>query len=200
MTESAAHNALKLPYVLDHIFVYLDALELVRFSQVCRTVHCAYDEHVLHALVRRLSRFFRDPSKFRSIQARGGTLISGSFALQFFDRTFYPDSDLDLYLYYGEAKAMGQYLFSEGYTYIPRFPENPVDFETEEPVGNCRVEETWEEVEEVLTWEDDTYGDVRDLHRVYYFERIEDDGSTRRVQLMVARYSLMDAILTFHSS
>lgn len=39
-----------------------------------------------------LSRFFTSPSAFRSLQARTGTLISGSIALQFLDRVRYHDT------------------------------------------------------------------------------------------------------------
>ena len=44
-------------------------------------------------------------------------LISGSFAIQFFERKFWPDSDLDMYVKEGEeSDALRRYLvMSEGY-------------------------------------------------------------------------------------
>jgi hypothetical protein len=48
---------------------------------------------------KRLSRYFDDPKSFRKLQAETLTVISGSTALQFFQRNFYPESDLDLYVH-----------------------------------------------------------------------------------------------------
>lgn len=47
---------------------------------------------------RLLSPFFSDCDRFRELQCRTGLLISGSTALQLFDRTTYPEADLDLYV------------------------------------------------------------------------------------------------------
>ncbi|KAF8863521.1 hypothetical protein BDZ45DRAFT_670125 [Acephala macrosclerotiorum] len=67
-----------------------------------------------------LGRFSRDPVRFRSMMAQCDALISGSFALQFFARKVWMDSDLDIYVQSGPAKrpqAFGQYLLAEeGYT------------------------------------------------------------------------------------
>ncbi|KAF9244263.1 hypothetical protein BU15DRAFT_86164 [Melanogaster broomeanus] len=49
------------------------------------------------------------------------TLISGSNALQFLDRTFYPESDLDIYTHPGHAFEVANFLVeSEGYHFVPR--------------------------------------------------------------------------------
>ena len=45
-----------------------------------------------------LARFFSDAIAFRALEVRIGTLTSESAALQFFDRTFYPKSDLGLFV------------------------------------------------------------------------------------------------------
>ncbi|MCJ1309699.1 hypothetical protein MMC25_003359 [Agyrium rufum] len=50
-----------------------------------------------------LRRFFDDPTAFRSRLAKHNALISGSFALQFFERAVWTDSDLDLFFEYSEA-------------------------------------------------------------------------------------------------
>jgi hypothetical protein len=67
---------------------------------------------------RQLTRFIKDPISFRSQLAEHDALISGSFALQFFDRRIWRDSDLDVYV--GGQKspdAVGYYLVKhEGYT------------------------------------------------------------------------------------
>lgn len=40
----------------------------------------------------------KDPVEFRSQMSRHGAIISGSFALQFFERTMWPDADLDIWI------------------------------------------------------------------------------------------------------
>ena len=52
-----------------------------------------------------LGHFFQNPLEFRTIQAETGTIISGSSALQFFDREIFEDSNLDLYLHPGHLES-----------------------------------------------------------------------------------------------
>ncbi|PCH44988.1 hypothetical protein WOLCODRAFT_91093 [Wolfiporia cocos MD-104 SS10] len=84
--------------IYDRICERLTPVSLIRMRRVSRTTYQAVQDFSYRAfdVNRRLSRFFSDPFAFRSLQARTATLISGSFALQFFDRTFYPEADLDL--------------------------------------------------------------------------------------------------------
>ncbi|KAM5530056.1 hypothetical protein V8D89_016280 [Ganoderma adspersum] len=53
--------------------------------------------------------------------AQTHTVISGSFALQFLDATYYPNSDLDLYILPNDTLlVLGAYLLCQGYIYIPK--------------------------------------------------------------------------------
>ncbi len=69
-----------------------------------------------------LSRYFtkEEANKFRLLQAEFGVLISGSSGVQFFECVRYPDSDLDLYVEHKHCHAIGQFLLTAGYTFIPR--------------------------------------------------------------------------------
>jgi hypothetical protein len=178
--------------ILEYIFTLTEAVGLLRLSCTCQRLHNAYRAYAQRAfsINKRLSRFFRDPVKFRTVQARGGTLISGSFALQFFDRSFYAESDLDLYLHPGEAKALGTFLVSEGYSFVPRPSQirNPGD---NEPWKNGQLREDWEE--------EGDYGDRRRVRCVYTFVRSDGDEDIKKVQLVVAYHTPMDAVLGFHS-
>ncbi|KAI1143205.1 hypothetical protein F5Y05DRAFT_420937 [Hypoxylon sp. FL0543] len=59
----------------------------------------------------KLSRFIKYPIQFRSQLGRSGALISGSFALQFFERTLWPDSDLDIVVQDGvNLEGLSKYL------------------------------------------------------------------------------------------
>ena len=66
-----------------------------------------------------LRRFFQDPIAFRVMQYETGTVVSGSFALQFFVRSYYLTADLDLYVTHSGAEKVGSWLQENGYTYVP---------------------------------------------------------------------------------
>ena len=74
-----------------------------------------------------LGHFFQNPLEFHTIQAESGTIISGSSALQFFNREIFEDSDLDLYLHLGHLERIGAWLMkSKGYIYITEDLNVPV--------------------------------------------------------------------------
>ena len=60
---------------------------------------------------KKLRRFVRNPQALRSQLGQADAVISGSFAVQFFDRVTFPGSDLDIYVTIGSnADTLGQYL------------------------------------------------------------------------------------------
>ena len=61
---------------------------------------------------------------FRELQATTGAIISGSTALQFFDRTVYADSDLDLYVQHDRSRDLALWLESIGYMFVPLENDN----------------------------------------------------------------------------
>ncbi|KAI0684234.1 hypothetical protein C8T65DRAFT_593923 [Cerioporus squamosus] len=78
---------------------------------------------------RRLAHFFTDPLAFRSLQARTGTVISGSFALSFFERSELPPSGgLDIVLHMRHRREVGRWLLQAGYHFVPDSHQHP-DFE-----------------------------------------------------------------------
>ncbi|KAI0083193.1 hypothetical protein BDY19DRAFT_864524, partial [Irpex rosettiformis] len=87
---------------------------LGRVSQTLRltTLSCY---HRLFNIHKRLSNFFEDPISFRRLQFETGMVISGSFALAFFHRCVYIDSDLDLYVVDGAHNWVGLWLMDNGY-------------------------------------------------------------------------------------
>ncbi len=64
----------------------------------------------------RLARFVRDVTSFRCQMAKTNALISGSFALQFFDRVCWPASDLDINIRQGSDTLESYLCRVEGYT------------------------------------------------------------------------------------
>ena len=112
--------------VSDTLFNYLTPASLIRTALTCRAAKLAVATYMQGAfdINKHLSRFFPDPVAFRSLQARTGSLISGSNALQFLNRTVYKKSDVDLYVPQWNAKVMVEFLHSLGYEYCPS-PELP---------------------------------------------------------------------------
>ena len=140
----------------------------------------AYDVNII------LRRYFTDPLSFRLLQAYTGTIISGSTALQFFDRDFYPESDLDVYAPKAWGKEVGHFLLRAGYVFVPsQSQHHTFDGEMQER----RVVDATA-----------TYGNFRGIAGVFNFMKIAPGGTMLKVQLMVAVRSPMDVILRYHSS
>jgi hypothetical protein len=103
------------------ILCHLSPRTLVRLSRTCHYMYVAVTCFLQRAynINRHLSRYFPDPLAFRSLQARTGLVISGSNAIQFMDRTYYPESDLELYAHPGHARELSEWLVSAGYIFEP---------------------------------------------------------------------------------
>ncbi|KAF3941576.1 hypothetical protein ABW19_dt0206580 [Dactylella cylindrospora] len=67
-----------------------------------------------------LSHYFTDPKKTRAVMARQNAIIGSHFATGFFSREF-STSTIRFYVTQGEqAKALEEYILSDGYSEIPR--------------------------------------------------------------------------------
>ncbi|KIP08840.1 hypothetical protein PHLGIDRAFT_12311 [Phlebiopsis gigantea 11061_1 CR5-6] len=172
-----------------------DPCTLVRLSHTCRGAHAAVRSHVARTfnINAHLGRYFSDPLAFRALQAATGTLISGSSALQFLDRTFYPEADLDLYCFYDARAEVGLWLMRQGYRFAPNSRQDP-SFRV--AVAQARVPGT-----DVAAG---PYSRMKAVSAVYTFvKRVEslDGPSTRlKVQIIVAYNNPMEAIFHFHST
>ncbi|THH12657.1 hypothetical protein EW146_g7487 [Bondarzewia mesenterica] len=109
------------PTIYDLIFAHSSPATIIRFSWTCTDALTAVHSYYRRAynINRHLSHFFRDPEAFRVLQARTNTLISGSNALQFIDRTFYPESDLDIYVPLRHSHEVADWLLGVGYVFRP---------------------------------------------------------------------------------
>ena len=165
----------------------------MRLTRTCRLIHA-----LVHSFLKRtfninrfLSRFFSDPIDFRSLQARTGTLISGSYALQFFDRTFYPESDLDLYVSYKSDTEVTDWLVQVGYVYTPREKQPPT------------IEEALEDTRRFLGEEehDEEYIDASILGVLNFQKSVPGEiDRDLKVQCIIAREEPVVSIFRFHSS
>ncbi|KAG2342463.1 hypothetical protein BDR05DRAFT_346245 [Suillus weaverae] len=175
--ECAAGELFGRAPIYDAIFSCVSPRTLVRTGRSCRTAYAAYKDFSRRAynIHRHLSRFLSEPLNFRSLQARTGTLIAGSNALQFLDRTFYPKSDMDLYVHPGHVREVLDYLVQrEGYKFKPDSTQ-PEDYRE-------IVSDEWDGVESVLS-----------------IEKRGPDGLLK-IQLIACETSPFDAIINFHST
>ncbi|KAL8763422.1 MAG: hypothetical protein Q9194_007353 [Teloschistes cf. exilis] len=105
--------------VCDRICSFLPIGDLINLTRTCRQLSSLY-QNLLPAqwnIDHRLLRFVKDPKALRSFMGKHDVLISGSFAIQFFERVTWKESDLDLYAQAGSStEALHKYLCEkEGY-------------------------------------------------------------------------------------
>lgn len=127
-----------------------------------------------------LSPFFVDCSGFRKIQSITGALVSGSAALQLFDRAVYRNSDLDVYVDRDYVLDVVRFIRErEHYAFQPTIAQalTPEKIIQEPEVG-------------LYSYESNT-----GISNVLNFAR-----GDQRVQLIVAKRSPLEVILGFHSS
>jgi hypothetical protein len=170
------------------LFDQLSPANLLRFARCSRAIYhqvLSYIEHTFN-IESLLSRFFSDPTSFRTLQARTHTLISGSTALQFFDRSHYVGSDLDLYTPVNHHLEVGHWLIREGYTYKPGKRQLP-SFEA----ASLQINDKTGFFQ---------YNCWRGVSGIFDFFLTFPDGIEKKVQLIVSTLCPMEVILSFHSS
>ena len=186
--------------VYDLVFSYLSPRSLFRLALICRAAYLAVARFKARAfnINHHLSRYFSNPIAFRSLQARTNTLISGSNALQFLDRTFYPEADLDLYTHPGHSLEVAQFLIeAEGHHYVPRRYQQD-DWKV--ATGSDR-DLTWRRVSAGIRRADSDHAyPITQIREVWTFEKTGADQIPLKVQIIEARSSPLECILGFHSS
>ena len=119
LEEKPLLGVLALYPIFDTLCSHLDISGLITLRKISKKLGTHLSTHMKERwnINRRLGRFVRDPCKFRSAIAHHDALVSGSFAIQFFDDVLFNGSDLDAYIQDGEgASAFGHYLRrGEGY-------------------------------------------------------------------------------------
>ena len=79
------------------ILQFLDTKSLLAMVRVSKEMRSTIYSHEWN-INEKLWRFVDDPVEFRSLLGEHNGFISGSFAIQFFERVVWPESDLDLFL------------------------------------------------------------------------------------------------------
>ncbi|KAK7682806.1 hypothetical protein QCA50_014190 [Cerrena zonata] len=172
--------------IYDIVFSECTPASILRLARTCKSAHAAVKYYMQRAfkIDRILSRFFTSPLAFRQLQARTGSLISGSAALQFFDRSYYPESDLDIYVPFKHRIEVGLFLFKEGYQFEPGRGQDDGFHATLSVDRRADFDEY----------------DFRGVHAVLTFVKNWVDGTATKAQMIVAISTPMEAILGFHST
>ena len=176
--------------IQEAFFDFCSPASLLRLSRCCRSARTSVQMYMQRAfnINRILSRFFSSPSMFRRIQAKIDALIAGSSILQFFDRSFYPESDLDLYIHCGsDLDELIDFLSAEEYKYAPT------------SVQNANFTKAVER-DMILQNYGGYYGPDDVLIGVYTFKKHTKGGVTHSVQLILTAVIPITVILGFHSS
>src|SRR6267154_5799936 len=187
--------------IYDLVFCHLSPRTLVWLSRTCRAAHLAVTCFFRRAynINRHLSRYFSDPLAFRSIQARTGLVISGSNALQFLDRTLYPESDIDLYAHPGHVYELLGWLESVGYQFQPN------EWHNQEHDWRDHAKANWDGTSKRII-EDTANGlgtRYPGIAAVYTFKRfVVMDRETVELQVQVIETTCnpIETIMKFHTS
>ncbi|PPQ96722.1 hypothetical protein CVT26_010275 [Gymnopilus dilepis] len=101
-------------------FAELDIDAIISLSKTSSALHSAYTFYAKEAWdpTKRFASWFKNPAAFRRLLSRTNSVISGSFALQFFDRSYYPTGDMDIYLRVAGADEVCRWLTRQDYTYV----------------------------------------------------------------------------------
>ena len=92
--------------------------DIISLTRTCKRLSSLYQEQLPSQwnVDRHLQRFLDNPVAFRFMMAECDALVSGSLALQFFKRTTWLESDLDVYVNFSRSNEFRQYLCEhEGY-------------------------------------------------------------------------------------
>lgn len=107
-------------HIFDSVCSYLEPPDLFALQRTTKRLSKSFEtlyktQWNINRLIR---RFVSDPVRLRSEMAKYDAVISGSVALQFFDRVVWKESDLDIYVRGKEnTTAFIEYFSrSEGYT------------------------------------------------------------------------------------
>jgi hypothetical protein len=146
-----------------------------------------------------LGRYFdeRDVLSFRSLQAQTGALISGSSALQVLDQTEYPESDLDVYVDLYETLKICEWLVAREYVFEPYIWQTEGFAAAIDGAVRTAVSEpgSWAGTDQ-STSEYSGSG----IGVVLSFSKSISEAVKRKVQVIGARNTAIQAILLFHSS
>ena len=111
-------------HIAFRILHFSDTSSLLSWMATCKTLQATTKKYMAEAFNMNTiySKFFNtdeDILSFRREIAKAGALVSGSQVVQYFSRSHYAGSDLDVYVHYHESEYIAMCLLELGYKYVP---------------------------------------------------------------------------------
>ncbi|KAJ7829047.1 hypothetical protein B0H13DRAFT_1916682 [Mycena leptocephala] len=104
--------------LLAHLLSFWDPTDITVFSATSYVAHGLIKHYceLVWDVDTYFQPWFRDGTeKLRNALRQSGAIVSGSQIIQFFDRTKYPGSDMDIFLRIGGVLNMTRWLTAQGY-------------------------------------------------------------------------------------
>ncbi|KAI0070001.1 hypothetical protein K474DRAFT_1568082, partial [Panus rudis PR-1116 ss-1] len=183
--------------VIDQIFQLLPPDTILHLQLLSKTVQHVVLDYIQRAwdLGSLLQPFFSNVVSFRRILHETQAVVSGSQPIQFFSRSHYDDSDLDIYVQIEGALALGQWLQRHHYMYRPHDSSSLTFYEAFLRMAVARSKPTFLTAQE-------GYDDVP-ITAVFNFHKTQTGSERHRsqlVQIIVVSEPPLQCILQFHSS
>jgi len=127
------------PALIDYMFSFWDFTSIITCAKTNSTARGRILSYVSSewSLRRHFKDWFRDD--LQEILHKCGAVISGSQAIQFFDRERYPDSDVDFFVRLGGADELVKWLVRQGYSVTDCSEQygGNVEYEIQELSAKC---------------------------------------------------------------
>lgn len=176
-------------------FDHLDLKDVLSFSSVCYAARRKYEAYIniRFSIYKLLDRYFVHAVsiEFRFLMRSTGAIISGSAALQLFDRTYYEKSDLDVFVNRKNARLVADWLIAHGYTFVLSDEQAELRATYEELID--QGEEFHSEVAFSSLGIDNFYDEFEVLNFLS-----KENGA--KIQVVATNYCPLNAVLNFHSS
>lgn len=105
------------PDFIDTFFSFWPIVDIIHLCSTCFRLNLLFKSYqrIVWDPTTFFARWFSKPYAFRRLLGLCNAVVSGSQALQFFDRTEYTDSDLDIFLPPTGVMSMAEWLEDMGY-------------------------------------------------------------------------------------
>ncbi|KAF9553217.1 hypothetical protein CPC08DRAFT_822453 [Agrocybe pediades] len=194
----------------DALFDNLLPGDIHRYARISKAAHSAVSSYIRRRFRIQdvLGKYFteREILEFRRLQYYTGMFISGSTALQFFERTRYQESDLDVYVEHRYRRYVAAFMLKAGYAYIEAPEGWPL-------AGDEGPPESLEAILERVPDEEDGEGGGDDLFAgafhpaapTWYFGaaillNFEKKNPHRKIQGITCHRAPLQKVLHFHST
>ncbi|KAK0200318.1 hypothetical protein DFS33DRAFT_141992 [Desarmillaria ectypa] len=177
----------------DLLFRDLAPLDLYNYSKVNREAYRSIASFRKRAYIlnKYLLPYFTEEqsAEFRDLQEELGILISGSTAIQFFERDAgeYEASDLDLYVNHRQCYKVEAFLLQAGYHFRPRRSQQE-SFEANASLVDRLMHFIF--FTPTSSYANPAIAGVFDFY----------NAADKKIQLITSKYSPVDVILHFHST